>query len=82
MQAFRVATVKVSLYFTILQFSFCITGLPVNLRRVLVAQYVKRWPTDLALPGSSSAGGGDLIRIVLHTVFRYQPPTVPKLLKY
>ena len=32
-------------------------GVPIFIR-VLVAQWIKCWPTDLTVPGSSPAGGG------------------------
>ena len=42
-----------------------------------VAQWVKCWPTDLAVASSSSARGEIfstlLVRIPLHTAFNYQP---------
>ena len=50
-----------------------------------VAQWVKRWPTDLAVVSSSPARG-EIISTVdgvpLHTAFHYQPLIVLKWLKY
>ena len=41
-----------------------------------VAQWVKRWPTDLAVPSSIPTGGeifSTANRVPLHTAFHYQP---------
>ena len=41
-----------------------------------VAQWIKRWPTDLAVPSSSHARGEIYLtqnEVPLHTVFRYHP---------
>ena len=46
-----------------------------------VAQWAKRWPADLAVSGSSPAGGENLLsckRLSLHKVFRYHPLIVLK----
>ena len=49
------------------------------LRGAPVAQWVKRWPSDLAVPSSISARG-EIFSTVngapLHTAFHYQPPIV------
>ena len=44
-----------------------------------VAQWVKRWPTDLAVPGSILARGEifpSVNGVPLHTAFHYYPPIV------
>ena len=44
-----------------------------------VAQWVKRWPTDLAVTSSSPARGEDLLnrtRDSIAQVFHYHPPIV------
>ena len=44
-----------------------------------VAQWIKRWLTDLAVPSSSPARGeifSTINRIPLHTAFHYHPPIV------
>ena len=41
-----------------------------------IAQWVKRWPTDLAVPSSSPASGeifSTINEFSLHTAFHYQP---------
>ena len=48
-----------------------------------VAQWVKRWPTDLAVPSSCTARGeifSTVNGIPLHTAFHYHLPIV--LMKY
>ena len=50
-----------------------------------VAQWVKRLPTDLAVPGSSTARGEIFSTIncdPFHTAFHYHPPVVLIWLKY
>ena len=47
-----------------------------NHRGAPVAQWVKRWPTELAVVSSSPAGGEILSTVngvLLHTAFHYQP---------
>ena len=44
-----------------------------------VAQWVKRWPTDIAVPSWSPARGeifSTIDRVPLHTAFHYQPLSV------
>ena len=46
-----------------------------------VVQWVKRWPTDLVVPGLRPARGeifSTLNRVPLHTAFHYHPPIVLK----
>ena len=50
-----------------------------------VAQWVKRWPTDLAVPGSILARGEifpTVNGVSLHTAFHYHPPIVLIWLKH
>ena len=52
---------------------------------ILVAQWVKWWPTDLEVPGSSPTRGEIFLTIngvPLHTAFHYHPPIVLLWLKY
>ena len=46
-----------------------------------VAQYVKRWPSDLALPGSSPTRGeiSTVNGVSLHTAFHYHPAHHPDM---
>ena len=49
------------------------------------AQWVKHWPTDLAVPGWSPAPGeifSSAVGVSLHTAFHYHPPIVLIWLKY
>ena len=46
-----------------------------------VSQWAERWPADLAVSGSSPAGGENRLnckRLSLHKVFRYHPLIVLK----
>ena len=48
--------------------------------RAPVAQWVKGWPTDLAVQGSSPAQGrifSFVNRVLLHTAFQYHLLTIP-----
>ena len=56
----------------------CISGAPVG-------KWLKRWPTDLAVPSSSPTQGeifSTINRVPLHTPFHYHPPIVMIGLKY
>ena len=49
------------------------------------AQWVKRWPSDLAVWGLSPGGGETFPTIkgvLLHTTFHYHPPIILICLKY
>ena len=72
---------EISVFFFLFHILLHIFGCPshnlFSLGRTLVAQWIKRWPADLAVPSSnpardeiSSAVSGSL---ELHTTFHYQP---------
>ena len=59
-------------------------GIPTQ-RGAPVAQWVKRWPTDLAVPSSIPARGeifSTVDGVPLHTAFHYHPSIVLIWLKY
>ena len=59
--------------------NYKIKSLGVFIPNTLVAQWVKRWPFDLAVPSSSPARGEIFLTVngvPSHTAFHYHPPIV------